>query len=152
MFDYPSLAQADFFGFVSWSEMDLAAITPAAGVYMVLRDGHRSAFAPVGTGGWFKGKDPNVAVEVLERKWIEPADVVYIGKATSLRQRLRQYRDFGSGKPVGHWGGRYIWQLERAHELRVCWQVGDDPAGAESRSLSAFVDAFGALPFANLRF
>lgn len=81
--------------------------------------------------------------------------MVYIGKAEkqALRKPLGQYIDFGLGKPVGHWGGRYIWQLADARDLKVCWRpVVNVPAGVEeSRMIQAFKRAYGVRPFANLR-
>lgn len=39
--------------------------------------------------------------------------MVYIGKAgTTLRKRLNQYLKFGNRQNIGHWGGRYIWQIK----------------------------------------
>lgn len=98
-----------------------------------------------------KGEDPTVEVSVLESKWVEGCPTVYVGKATSLRKRLRQYRDFGRGRPVGHWGGRYIWQLAEASELVVGWQsTAQTPRTVESELLAAFRSEFGRLPFANI--
>lgn len=152
MFDASSAAGAGFTGFVPWRSLDPAEIPSSPGVYLVLRDGHRASFVHPGSGGRFKGRDPNVASDVLMAKWVEPSDVVYVGKATSLRTRLRQFRDFGVGKPIGHWGGRYIWQLDRAHDLIVCWKPTDeDPALIETDLLARFVGIHGRLPFANLR-
>ena len=34
--------------------------------------------------------------------WVNESPVVYIGKARKLRRRLREHRDHGQGKPVGH--------------------------------------------------
>ena len=61
-------------------------------------------------------------------------------------------RDHGQGKPVGHWGGRYIWQLSDSDELLVAWKVTNDaPELVENEMLAAFVDRYDQLPFANLR-
>lgn len=59
------------------------------------------------TGGFFKGKNPNVSIQELNSNWIDGEHIVYIGKATELCRRLRQYMSFGQGKNIGHWGGRY---------------------------------------------
>jgi hypothetical protein len=73
-------------------------------------------------------------------------------EAARLRTRLRQYRDHGQGKPVGHWGGRYIWQLGGSGELRVAWKVtGEHPRLLEQEMLTTFLERYGQLPFANLR-
>lgn len=70
-------------------------------------------FLSHGTGGFFKGKDPNVSITELETNWVENTCVVYIGKAgTTLQKRLNQYLKFGNGQNIGHWGGRYIWQIK----------------------------------------
>jgi hypothetical protein len=77
--------------------------------------------------------------------------VVYIGQGGNLRRRLTQLYRFGSGMPVGHWGGRYLWQLRDADALRIAWRVEPDPRGAEVALIAGFVVAHGSLPFANLR-
>lgn len=134
-----------------WSE-----VPDVPGVYLVVRDKDAPpVFLTNGTGGHFKGKDPNVDLLVLANAWVRGTNVVYIGKAEkqTLRKRLGQYIDFGLGKPVGHWGGRYIWQLADARDLRVCWRpVVTGPAGEEeSRLILAFKRVHGVRPFANLR-
>ncbi len=84
--------------------------------------------------------------------------VLYIGKAggaessATLRQRLWSYIRFGTGKRVGHWGGRRIWQLSDAWGLRFAWNATptQEPRGVERRLLSEFVSAHRSRPFANL--
>ena len=94
---------------------------------------------------------PNVPVAELVANWVDGTLVVYIGKATSLRKRISQYIRFGQGKPVGHWGGRYIWQLADASQLLFCWkEVDGDPEAVETEMINAFRDCYGGRPFANL--
>ena len=83
--------------------------------------------------------------------WVPGARVIYIGKADQLQRRLRQYLDFGAGKPVGHWGGRLIWQLSGSENLEFAWVADEAPQLREAALLQAFVDEFGVMPFANLR-
>jgi len=58
--------------------------------------------------------------------------------------------DFGAGEPVGHRGGRYIWQLSDHRDLLVCWcAVLDRPARDVERELIAcFAGVHGCRPFA----
>ena len=42
----------------------------------------------------------------------DKTDVLYVGKAKNLRERIKRYWKFGEGKPVAHWGGRYIGQIK----------------------------------------
>lgn len=130
----------------------LKDIPDVPGVYMVLRDSvERPDFLVRGSGGYFKGKDPNVPLSELCANWVEGANVLYIGKAKSLRKRISQYLRFGDGKPVGHWGGRYIWQLADARELIFCWMpvIGDADA-VETEMICRFREHYGSRPFANL--
>jgi hypothetical protein len=102
-------------------------------------------------GGWFKQKDPTVPSATLAMNWVEGASLLYIGKADQLQRRLRQYVDFGAGKPIGHWGGRLIWQVHGSDAFLVGWAVDPEPLVREAELIQAFVDEFGAMPFANLR-
>jgi hypothetical protein len=89
----------------------------------------------------------------LQRAWASESIVIYIGMATVLRKRLWSYMRFGEGKPVPHWGGRYIWQLADAKNLLVCWKAdfGKKPAHVESQLIREFGVTYGTRPFANLR-
>ena len=153
MFAANDLRNSGFLGFVPWSELAPSGIPDRSGVYAVLHPAHDNpSFAARSCGGHFKGRDPSVALDVLSRKWLAGVETVYIGKATSLRKRLGQYRSFGMGQPVGHWGGRFIWQLADPGELRVCWKSSATPELDESAMLRDFAALHGSLPFANLRY
>jgi hypothetical protein len=130
------------------------------GVYLVLRpDASSPDFLPEGTGGRSKGKDPDVEVACLQRKWVEGAVVLNIGKAggpdvaETLKDRLNKYMRFGQRKSSGHSGGRYIWQLRDSGDLLVCWKVTGKavPEDVEKGLISEFERKYGKLPFANLR-
>lgn len=118
-FTSEGLATRGFVGFERFAAMlsDRPPVSP--GVYVVLREKlSRPAFLSRSPAGWFKGQDPTVAVAELEAAWPEGAHCVYIGKAgpgaagtRGLRQRIRELRQYGDGRPVGHQGGRRIWQL-----------------------------------------
>ncbi len=129
------------------------------GVYIVVRpDGDIPTFLTNSTGGRFKGRDANVAVGILAKKWVNGAKVIYVGKAGSvgksatLRSRLRQYLAFGAGKPIGHWGGRYLWHLPASDDLIVCWKTtpNEEPRDVERRMIAEFARSCGVRPFANL--
>jgi hypothetical protein len=130
----------------------LSRIPDAAGVYMVLGTDAAPSFVHESCGGHFKGRNPSVPLLVLESKWVDEAPVLYIGKANSLRRRLREYANFGAGRPIGHWGGRYIWQIEGCQDLTITWMATphEDPRAAEQSLLTQFAAAHGRIPFANL--
>jgi len=95
---------------------------------------------------------------VLRANWVEGTPVVYIGKAgdpgsaATLRSRLGQYFKFGAGRNIGHWGGRYIWQLADAQDLIVCWLPLPHglPSETETQLIQQFRNKYGTRPFANL--
>lgn len=110
--------------------------------------------------GWFKGRNPTVSCSRLEAEWVDGAEVLYIGKASAssskrgLRRRLDEYRRHGAGSPIGHWGGRLLWQVDDSEELLVAWRPSpaDVSAVTEERMLlERFRTTYGRLPFANLR-
>jgi hypothetical protein len=104
----------------------------------------------VSEGGHFKGRDPAVAESALKDKWVADTEVLYIGKATSLRSRIDQFARFARGEPIGHWGGRYLWQLKECDALLIGWLEDPLPSTREAALIDAFVEQYGRLPFANL--
>ncbi len=163
-----ALEDEGFEGFKTIKELFIScSIVPKVkGVYLVLRDGSKEPkFVQKGVGGYFKNKDPNVPVSTLESKWVNDTVVLYIGKAgcssrlkstaQTLNKRIKTYMRFGKGKAAAHYGGRYIWQLKDYKNLIVCWktlpEAQSDPLALETKLLNVFYNAYGKLPFANLK-
>lgn len=130
------------------------------GVYLVLRtDGAPPKFLAKGSGGFFKGKDPNVSPEELKQNWVDGAIVAYIGKAggsdssATLRKRIAQLLKFGEGKNIGHWGGRLLWQLADHDQLVLAFLPLDskEPRALEAELIVEFANHYGQRPFANLQ-
>lgn len=150
-------ADLDAAGFIGWLTFQALSDRPTevpqtGGVYVVVQAGGAQAdFLDTNPGGRFKDRDPTVGTGALEANWLDDAEVVYIGKADNLRRRLRQFAQFGAGKPVGHWGGRLIWQLTHSTELLVAWREtpGENPKERETKMLEDFRAACGKPPFAN---
>jgi hypothetical protein len=153
-FDRPGLAANGFAGWQMVTELraDPSPIPLGPGVYVVLRDGPVPAVLDTSVGGWFKARDPSVDRADLETRLRDDTPVLYIGKGDALRRRLVSLFRFGAGRPTGHWGGRYLWQLEGAEEVLVAWREDEDPLGAEAELLTGYSRQFGSLPFANLRY
>tara|TARA_B100000519_G_C14116748_1_gene378445 strand:+ start:159 stop:569 length:411 start_codon:yes stop_codon:yes gene_type:complete len=128
------------------------------GVYSILCNKENINFLDESLGGHFKGKNPTVDKNVLKNNWVDGAGILYIGKAggakssSTLKRRIWQYMQFGCGKPVGHWGGRLIWQIKENKELLLAYKTLDkiEPRIYEKELIGDFIRKFGILPFANL--
>ncbi len=139
-----------------WSNRE--SIPKEKGVYLIIdADPEHAEFLSQGVGGYFKGKNPNVSINELALNVVSGVKVVYIGKAGSLagkatlNSRIGQYLRFGQTKSVGHWGGRYIWQLKNHPNLIFCWKLtAHDPREIERQLLKDFVKQHHKRPFANL--
>ncbi|MFF2087366.1 hypothetical protein ACFVVM_26630 [Nocardia sp. NPDC058176] len=146
-----------FTGFVPFADLPTSSVPAAAGVYVVVRTATTPpVFVPVSPAGWFKGRDPSLPVSELQSSWVPGEPVVYIGKANlgrsgkrGLRTRLDEYRRHGEGKPVGHWGGRMIWQLADSADLLVAWRAEVDARAVEKSMIAGFVEMYGRRPFGN---
>lgn len=158
-----ALSKCGFEGFVTVEDLlkNIKVVPKEMGVYLIVQDKiDKPHFLTRGTGGFFNKKDPNVSIETLKSNWVEDTNILYIGKAggigikTHLHRRLSDYMRFGKAAPVGHRGGRYIWQLENSCELIVCWKVLQDkePKDIEGKMIQAFkAQHNGKRPFANLK-
>ncbi|MEK6719817.1 MAG: hypothetical protein AABZ33_04000 [Chloroflexota bacterium] len=152
---------AGFSGFQTVGELrstKLEAVPRDPGVYVVIRvDSSSPTYLAQSAGGWFKGNDPTVPTATLAAKWVAGAQLLYCGKATGgskgangLGKRLGLLLRYGAGKPVGHQGGRYLWQVAGADEFLIAWRAAEDPTAEENRLLADFFEAYGAYPFANI--
>ncbi len=149
-----------FKGFISVKDLrkklseKTSGISTEAGIYIVVRDNDSApSFESVGTGGHHKGKNPNVDIATLQDEYVNDSKIVYIGQSTNLRRRIRELLHFGVGKNIGHWGGRYLWQLSDAEDLLVAWKEmpGQDVVQEEKSMLKDFIDRHDRPPFANLK-
>ncbi|SMC81760.1 hypothetical protein SAMN02745168_2619 [Papillibacter cinnamivorans DSM 12816] len=159
--DYVTLNQ-----YISDPARVTARLPDTNGVYFVIfpYEWPEGMFVNPGTGGHFKGKNPNVPIEELWRNWVEEADILYIGKAggtsvngipsdATLKERIVALLRFGNGKNVGHWGGRYLWQHESSPDFRVYWYAcaDENPVELEQKLLNEFKRVCLKRPFANLK-
>ncbi len=152
-FGRAAIERAGFTGWLPFPDARNSGLCPhSGGVYVVTYEGpHPASFPDTSPAGRFKGKDPTVDLASLTANWVPGVEVVYIGKADQLRRRIRQFADFGSGKPVGHWGGRLIWQLPRPDLLKISWREtpGRVPVEVEAELIASFRQQHGKPPFAN---
>lgn len=100
--------------------------------------------------GWFRGKDPTVSIDKLKEKWVDNANILYIGKhEKSVRKRMQQHIDFYNGNPVAAWGGRVIAQIRNFQNLEVWYISCDKPPEMKRTLLNEFKAQYKKLPFAN---
>jgi hypothetical protein len=82
-------------------------------------------------------------------RWLQDQPVVYIGKATCLRMRVRQFYRHRYGERRPHRGGQDVLLL--TSPLWVYWAAMAEPRTAERAMLQAFREKVGARPFGNRR-
>jgi hypothetical protein len=134
-----------------------ANVPSHTGIYLIERDAEGAPkFRIPSTGGWFNGLDPDYPPDIIQANWVVGGHIVYVGKAAGLvglRRRLRQFIDFGCGKPVPHRGGRLLWHLQDSDELLVRWRTcaPHEAERAETTAITDFKRSHrGLRPFANM--
>jgi len=80
---------------------------------------------------------------VYEVKTIRSDELLTIGKATSLRRRVRLHLVRGTGK---HSTGKRIRANENPETLLVRWAVTTQPAAVEEELHRLYKEAYGQLP------
>jgi hypothetical protein len=152
----PMLAIAGNHGRCDWKGLfsEQAWSERLAGIYLVRRSDDRPPdFLP--TAG--KATHAEVAPpELLARKWQaivarKATDVLYVGRGTSLRERLRLLAMFGAGRVDNHKGGEWLWQIDRIEASKVV--LITCPRGKQAAFENSFLQLFekdhGAYPLAN---
>ena len=147
-----------FEGFLSVSKLKsvkfLNTVPRQTGVYLVLNPTQeKPEFLDESVGGHFRGRNPTKCPSFLEENWVDGAKILYVGHAPkrTLYKRISELIRFGSKNPIGHWGGRLIWQLENHNELLICWLAHKDPVEIRNKIIREFEFEYKALPFANLQ-
>ena len=128
-------------------------IPEKAGVYWVLRP----AGMPIRfTEQIYNRSAPLYSAELLSNKYLncQNQEVLYIGKADGkkgLRQRLKQYMNYGWNNATNHKGGRAIWQIEGAGLLLLAYEECEDARAREKQLLADYKAENGCYPLANWR-
>lgn len=132
---------------------DCGNLPEEPGVYWVLApEGFRIRFHERP----YHPKSKLYAAQTLQNKLDKTADqkILYIGKAQGkrgLRQRLRQYVNYGQGKTNIHQGGRAIWQIEENEFLLLGYEVSSQADVRERQLLQGFKEKNHSYPLANWR-
>ncbi len=103
---------------------------------------------------FWRGYEVSLTTEELQNKWVENANVLYIGKCSSktksLQKLVRKHIEFWNGKEVSAYGGKAIGQIQNWKDLQVWYLECADPQQAKTDLLKDFFEKYGKLPFANL--
>lgn len=78
--NYEELKSSGFEGFKILKVLieDTSIIPNVMGIYLLLYLNQSStSFLEKGTGGFYKGKDPNVPISVLESNWVNDTNVLH---------------------------------------------------------------------------
>lgn len=107
---------------------------------------------------------PDALTKRLSEFWLSDESTLYIGKASSLRNRVQGYYKTPLGERRPHAGGHWIKTLSILSETFVYYAESPEPEEAESQLIQAFInrvsssaklrlrDAEHPFPFANLEF
>lgn len=146
-----------FKGFKTIRELkDSCSEVPSSnGVYLVLRrNNQQPIFSISSLGGYVKvpNDSPCYSLSYLQEQYVNGTCILYIGKSTNMRSRLRSYMRFGQGKRASHGGGRAIWQMTDVDDFVICWaETLENSRMVEWRMIQAFkLSHEGKRPFANM--
>jgi hypothetical protein len=154
-----SLRAAGFAGFATAAELAGShgvEVPVARGVYVIAREpALPPEFMPRSVAGHYRGHDPSVPIEALTKRWVAGAIVLFIGAASGagvrgqLQQRIKRQIRFGGGAAIGARDGRFVWQLRDHRALRFGWMACGDAGERATEIRAAFLERYGAIPFAN---
>ncbi len=156
-----ALRAAGFEGFATVADLARSGcleVPVARGVLVVVREpADPPRFMPSSPAGRYRGMNPSVKPEVLEKRWVPGAVVLYVAAAdgtgvrNQLQQRIKRSIRYGSGAAIGAEGGSALWQLADHRRLRFAWRAGEGATELAAAMLAAFEARHGAPPFAVAR-
>lgn len=143
-----------FLGFISIRALKKCNDIPnQPGTYVVIRpDFSGPKFIDLGSALIRKGKNPNVTILELLKRWIQNTQLVYVESDNkSIKSNISQLLEFGSGNSLLHWNGRFLWQITNIDEYYIAWKVQDKAEQTEDEDelCKEFMELYGKLPFAN---
>ena len=146
-----------FKGFKTIRELkeSCSEVPSSNGVYLVLRrNNQQPIFSISSLEGYVKvpNDSPCYSLSYLQEQYVNGTCILYIGKSTNMRSRLRSYMRFGQGKRASHGGGRAIWQMTDVDDFVICWaETLENSRMVEWRMIQAFkLSHEGKRPFANM--
>lgn len=146
-----------FKGFKTIRELkeSCSEVPSSNGVFLVLRRNNQQPIFRISSlGGYVKVPDdsPCYSLSYLQEQYVNGTCILYIGKSTNMRSRLRSYMRFGQGKRASHGGGRAIWQMTDVDDFVICWaETLENSRMVEWRMIQAFkLRHEGKRPFANM--
>lgn len=89
--DFSEIEKEGFDGFISLNELfkNDSVIPKIKGVYMILFDSTKQQeFIENGSGGFFKRKNPNVSISILEENWVKKLVFYILEKQEVSRVQL----------------------------------------------------------------
>ncbi len=143
------VARADSAGSASWTDLP-----KRSGVYIVswpLEE--QPSFRPNTGDAYYAVPADRYA---LQMKWERihahyPTDILYIGKADSIKSRVRLLARFGAGRARSHHGGEWMWQIDGIGNALLTVQSCPPGMhhGFENWLLERFHHEHGDYPLAN---
>ena len=135
-----ALTAAGFEGFVPVGDLARSGcmeVPVERGVYAIVREpADAPRIMPSSQAGRYRGEKPTVKPEILEKKWVPGAVVLYVAAAdgtgvrNQLQQRIKRMIRYGGGANIGAAAGRYVWQLADHRKLKFAWL----PAQSQGRA------------------
>ena len=94
--------------------------------------------------------DVGVLDDAEAKRWLPSHPVIYIGRASSLSRRIKQFYRHRYGNSSPHRGGQAVKLISHIPQW-VYWAPAPDFVEKESRLIEAFAEYSGQLPYANRR-
>lgn len=143
--------------FESLMQGNIGKVPTERGVYFIYcDDDYIYNYLPITEGRKsYKGKSTTQPVDKLkaigDKQKMSGSNILYIGKADNLRDRLRQYMNWGydiSDSP--HSGGKRLWQLVDNKRFHISYILTEEPNKVESILIDTHIIEYHCKPFANV--